>query len=198
MVSGGAGWFLAVLGVVSPPLSSPDVCLGKAAHCHSALTPPRTPHRGGKEGRTACGVPGREGRLSPPAAPSRARAAQRRARSPCPRTRSRTHAGVAGHTGGAWSSWGRHKARGQARELGRTQQAHVSLPTCSPLPSRTPPWRRTCQPPGAGSPARSPCLSPSSPPPSAPAPGRAARLPGDGDKDAEHCSEPPRSSALTP
>lgn len=87
MVSGGAGWFLAVLGVVSPPLSSPDVCLGKAAHCHSALTPPRTPHRGGKEGHTACGVPGREGRLSPPAAPSRARAAQRRARSPCPRTR---------------------------------------------------------------------------------------------------------------
>lgn len=176
----------------------------------------------GEQGRTPCGVPG-EGRTFVPAscsAPSSCCGHLRAAAlctTPCTLpVPSHTQQAAAGYTQRwlrrprrwclgstapqrVWSSCGRHEAWGQERELGtRTQRAHVSLPTCSPPPSRTPPWRRTCRPPGAGSPARSPCLSPSSPPPSAPAPGRAARLPGDGDKDAKCRFKPSRSSTAAP
>lgn len=71
-----------------------------------------------------------------------------------------------------------------------------SPPTCSLLPSRTPLWPRTCQPPGAGSPTRSLCLVPSSPPPAAPAPATAARLPGH--RDGKCCLSPPRSPRVAP
>jgi len=93
------------------------------------------------------------------------------------------------HRGSVWRSPEGHAGlRGRGPAPGEQGLAGSLLPTCSPLPSRTPPWQRTCRPPGAGSPARSLCPSPSSPPPAAPAPGRAARLPGD--RDGKRCLGP--------
>lgn len=92
-----------------------------------------------------------------------------------------------------------HRLRGRGpacEELGLAGDLLPLPPTCSLLPSRTPPWLRTCRPPGAGSPTRSLCPSPSSPPPAAPAPGRAARLPGD--RDGKRCLNPSWSPRVAP